>query len=347
MSAANRQSSTSGKKRAKPRIGIEEHLEQLALLRTAPLDDLLPALENALESRVNVVAAKAAQIAAARQVHDLIPGLVASFERFFEKPAASDPQCLAKHAVVKALKDLDYAEHAPFLHGFRHIQMEPTWGGQVDTAVNLRAECALGIAASTDIPRLEKMKILVDGSMDREHIVRIEILRALEQLDGDDSMLLLRLKALLGDSEPAVVGQAIESVLRIEGERAIPWAHQFVKNSGDRIREETALAISASKMPGAVPTLISAWKEEKVASVRSVCLRALGQLRDATAFEFLLTVIETSPAFDAIDALYALSPFDSRPESVTRIAQAVKLRNQDHVRAEFHKLFPALPSTEA
>jgi hypothetical protein len=205
----------------------------------------------------------------------------------------------------------------------------------------------LGIAACIDIPRNEKLTLLVDGCADLEHVVRIEILRALEQLGGHDCMLLLRMKALLGDREPAVVGQAIESVLRLEGEAALDWAQRFLKRGTDEMREEAALAISASRIPGAVDVLLSAWKAESPSIARSGYLRALSQSRDPAALEFLLGLIEAGPTPDAIDALHALASHAGRPESVARIAQAVELRNQDHVRADFHNLFPALPSAEA
>ena len=45
-------------------------------------------------------------------------------------PVKTDPQCWAKNAIVKALKDLNHDDPAVFLRGIEHVQMEPVWGGR-------------------------------------------------------------------------------------------------------------------------------------------------------------------------------------------------------------------------
>ena len=64
-----------------------------------------------------------------------------------------DPQCWGKNAVAKALKELEHREAAPYLRGTAHIQMEPVWGGQQDTAGPLRGICLLALPACPDIDR--------------------------------------------------------------------------------------------------------------------------------------------------------------------------------------------------
>ena len=68
-----------------------------------------------------------------------------AFDRFFDNPVKTDPQCWAKNALSRTLFALEYQEAEVFLRGMRHIQMEPVWGGQSDTAGTLRSTCALAL----------------------------------------------------------------------------------------------------------------------------------------------------------------------------------------------------------
>src|SRR5690242_13807455 len=141
---------------------VEEQVASLSRLRDAPVSDsTLKTLRKGLADRVNLVAAKAAQVAADLRMTPLIPDLVASYNRLFENALSRDPQCWAKNAIVKALTDLDFADSAPFLQGYRYVQMEPTWGGKVDTAVTLRSLCVLALVQCADLPRADKFRYLV------------------------------------------------------------------------------------------------------------------------------------------------------------------------------------------
>src|SRR5579863_862264 len=130
---------------------VEAEVAKLAALAGAPPAEAVPALRKALPDRVNLVVAKAAKIAAQRQERELIPDLLRAFDRLFEKPVERDPQCWGKNAIAKALVDLEHRESAAYLRGVRHIQMEPVWGGQEDTASTLRGTCLLALVSCTDI----------------------------------------------------------------------------------------------------------------------------------------------------------------------------------------------------
>src|SRR5438067_9944158 len=200
---------------------IEQEIERLNELRQAPREAAAAGLRKALGDRVNLVAAKAAKLAAEMEMRELAPDLVRAFDRLFERAAERDPQCWGKNAIAKALVDLDYRESAPFVHGMRHVQMEASFGPPVDTATTLRGICLLALAPCPDLTRQEVMRYLVDGLTDEAHTVRVEAVRGLEVMEGE-SALLLRLKARLGDKEAAVMGQVFDSLLRLEGSRAIP-----------------------------------------------------------------------------------------------------------------------------
>src|SRR3979490_904500 len=120
---------------------MEEHLEQLGKLRSATPAEAIPPLRKALGDKSNLIVAKAAKIAGESMIRELIPDLLAAYKRHFEDPVKRDPQCWAKNAIAKALREMEYGEAEPFLRGARYVQLEPVWGGEQDTAAALRGIC--------------------------------------------------------------------------------------------------------------------------------------------------------------------------------------------------------------
>ncbi len=280
---------------------VENELEAMVVLRDAPAAAALAGLRKALKDPINLIVAKAAAIAAQRQFQELAPDLVRAFERFLTDGPRRDPKCWGKCAIARALNDLDYRESALYLRGVRCIQLEPTFGPpwQADTADLLRGICVLGLAASTDIDRENVLRALVDAAADSAVPVRIEALRAIAQL-GEP--LLIRMKARLGDRESVVMGQAFDSLLALEGEAALPFVAGFLARGADR--EEAALSLGSSRLPGAVAILREAF--EQADDLQEVLLRALGLTRQEEALEFLLEVVRAGRLSDAIAAAQAL-----------------------------------------
>ena len=172
---------------------IEEQLEALGRLRGVSPGDAAPALRKALADRVNLVAAKAANIAADLPAPDLLPDLLRAFDRLFEDPVKRDPQCWGKNAIARALKDLGHRESPAFLRGATHIQMEPVWGGQEDTAGPLRGICLLALPACPLLAREQVLRHMVNALTEPSATVRADAARALVEMQGDESALLLRL----------------------------------------------------------------------------------------------------------------------------------------------------------
>ncbi len=271
---------------------VEAEANAVSMLRDLPGERALPALRAALGNGVNLVVAKAAKVTAEMQLRELTPELLGAFDRLFVKPAERDPQCWAKNAIARTLVDLDYREHAPYLKGARHVQMEPVWGGQEDTAHTLRGTCLLALAACNDLPRAEIFRILVDAAIDPAQVVRVEAVRAIAEMGGDEAALLLRLKARMGDKEPAVIGQVFDSLLRMEPRRALPLVKQYLEGGAEELREEAALALGTSKVEGAVEILLEAFPGAIEPYFRKTMLRALAASRQEKALEFLRALAE-------------------------------------------------------
>ena len=207
---------------------VEAEVDAVSALRDISPEHAASRLRDALADRVNLVAAKAAKITGELQLRQLIPDLLGAFDRLFVKPVERDPQCWAKNAIAQALVDLDYREHAPFMMGARHVQLEAVWNGQEDTAQTLRGTCLLALVSCNDIPRAEIFRVLVDAMADKAQVVRVEAVRAVAEMEGEEASLLLRLKARMGDEEAAVTGQVFDSMLRLEPARALPLVKGYL-----------------------------------------------------------------------------------------------------------------------
>jgi len=315
---------------------IEAEIDRLNSLRDADAATATPALRKALSDRVNLMVAKAAKMAAEMRLGDLIPDLLSAFERLFEKPVERDPQCWGKNAISKALVTLGHENSVPFLRGIHHIQMEPIWGGEADTAATLRGTCALALPACSDISRGEILRHLVDALGDRALPVRSDAVRAVAQMQGDEAILLLRLKARHGDSESEVVGQAFDYLLQLEGDRAIPFVADFLDPKLGPPAEEAALALGSSRLEGAVAVLEQAYTRQRDPDYRPVLLRALSSTRHPRALEFLLNMVRNARENEALGAIEALALNRDSPDIRRQVEQAAQ---RETVRAHFRKSF--------
>src|SRR5258708_480501 len=196
---------------------FEEQLAELDKLRHQPPEVSVEALRKALAHRNNFVVAKAADLVRTLELPQLIPELLLAFDRFFSDAIKNDPQCWAKNALSRALAAFEHQDAAIFLRGMRHIQLEPVWGGSSDTAGTLRATCALALVQCRSLSEPDLLAHLVELLADKDKSVRVEAVRAIEQVASTSAALLLRLKATLGSDEPEVLAACYSGILRTEG----------------------------------------------------------------------------------------------------------------------------------
>jgi HEAT repeat protein len=288
----------SGKRR------FEEQIAALDQLRQQPPEARVEPLRKALDHRNNFVVAKAADLARESGLTDLTPDLLKAFDRFFENPEKSDPQCWAKNAISRTLAAFEVQNPEVFLSGMRHIQLEAVWGGRSDTAGTLRATCALALVQCRRLTNDELLAHLIDLFADTEKTVRAEMARAIEQVGSPSASLLLRLRATLAHDEPEVLGACYSGILRLEGISAIPWVSRFLITGGDAAGE-AALAIAGTHSPQAFVVLEKALDTASDPWFRSVLLSAIALTRQDTAMEFLLELVK-SESLDAERAIEAV-----------------------------------------
>lgn len=263
---------------------VEEMVAAIEVLRSASANAAEP-LRKALKDRNNYVCSKAAAVAGDLLLRDLIPDLLAAFERFLKNGAKTDPQCWAKNAIVKALKDLNHEDPAVYLQGLEHVQMEPVWGGEADSATALRGASALALVACS-MPRDAILVRLCDALGDPAVRVRADVARAVGQLPGQDSILMLRTKALAGD-KVEVIGQCFLSLLGMDPRGSIPFVARFLASPVDDLRFEAAAALGECPEREAVETLIARWRFEKSPEMKRAIVLSLGVSRLKEAKDFL------------------------------------------------------------
>ena len=101
-------------------------------------------LAEVLGSKHSIAIAQAAKLIGEHEIHSLTPQLVNTFDRLMEKAADRDPGCRAKAEIADTLYRLEHRDAEVFLRGLHHVQREPIWGGQVDTAPKLRGALCAG-----------------------------------------------------------------------------------------------------------------------------------------------------------------------------------------------------------
>src|ERR1700722_998047 len=288
---------------------FEEQVAALDAIRQEPEEARLAPLRKALGHRNNFIVAKAAGLVRDFRMAQLTAELLTAFDRFFDNPVKTDPQCWAKNALSRALAAMEYQEAEIYLRGMRHIQMEPVWGGQSDTAGTLRANSALALVQCRSLTDSVLLAYLVDLAGDKEKSVRAEAARAIEQVGSPSASLLLRQRAILGNDEPEVLGACYSGVLRLDGVSAIPWIARFLSTSDDSAAE-AALAIAGTHSVQGFNTLRECFVQADDPWWLSVLLSAIALTRQDAALEFLLDLVRTESlnAEAAIEAILRSMP---------------------------------------
>jgi HEAT repeat protein len=304
---------------------LEHKVEALAALRDVASAEAGEKLRKALKDRSNYLVSKAAALAGELNLTELIPDLVQGFDRFMIEAVKTDPQCWAKNAIVKTLKDLNHDDPAIFLRGLGHVQMEAVWGGTVDTAITLRGACALALVTCA-LDRQAILTRLTDLLVDKP-TVRIEAIRALGQCPGHDTELLLRLKAMLPEEEAAVTGQCFDALLDMAAAESVPFVAGFLTNPDPDVRSEAVAALAASREPQAVEALKVCFEGRSDNALKTAILQSLAGARQPAAAEFLLTVIAEGRSEHAALAVASAGQSRFRDESRERVEAIVRRRD--------------------
>jgi len=304
---------------------FDEQMGALDALKGRELDaEAIALIKRSLANRNNFVVAKAARLAEDNGLADLLPELLAAYDRFFTNPEKTDPQCWAKNALSRALARLECRDKDVFLRGLRHRQPEPTWGGRSDSAGTLRANCAHALVACNGLDNQELLILLLDPLVDEDKTVRLETVRVLAQL-GEIAVPVLRLRAMIRSQppeEPEVLGQCYAALLAIEHDAATPFVASFLE-TGDDPAGEAAFALAETRSPAALAALLRREKSFADEWFSGVLMNAIALTRLPEAIDHLMGLIEREER-EAPRAIEALGRIATSEELRARLARAVE-----------------------
>jgi HEAT repeat protein len=280
---------------------------------------------NALRDKSSRVVAKAATLAGESHLHEREKDLLAAYARFLVDPVKRDPNCFAKGAIARALVELECQDVTFFLDGIRYLQLEPVWGGSVDTAIDLRSSCAMGLVASGYSRAIPELAALL---ADKEARARQGAARAIACGNPREAEALLRFKVLAGDAEPEVLGECFNGLLSIAPDECVPFVGAQLAHANEAVRDFAALALGESRHPAALAQLREAWDQAYVmADMRAVLIRAAALHRSEAAFDWLVSIIETGSRAQAEIAADALSVYERNAKLLERVRAALAKRD--------------------
>lgn len=279
------------------------------------------ALRDALADRSNRVVAKAAELIGESDDKQFEADLLAAYTSLLADAVKSDPGCLGKTAIAEALVRLECRDLAFYRSGIKYQQHEPVWGGDEDTAAQLRATCAAGLVLCASL--LEALDRFAELLADPCKAARIGAARAIASLAHPEGGPMVRLKLLVGDKEPEVVGECCAALLQLAPETGSALVVRLLGSHDPDVCVQVALALAESRSRQAFEPLRSAWQRQRELSVRATFLVCIGLLRSAEANEFLLSLIRGPDAKAAADALIALKVHRHSDDLRREIEEAV------------------------
>ena len=318
---------------------IDAKLARLKVIALEPVDEIVAKELSSMIAGVNIyVAAQAAKVAADRAVRSLAPLMGEALKKALDKPAKDDKGCLGKTKMAEALNALDFFDEELFLRGVRHVQKEPSYGGDVDTAANLRCQCAMGLVRSGK--PADVLRILADMLFEAEPTPRDVAAKNLGfAMMSDAAEMLLRAKVHAGDTHFEVIESCFAGLLNIAPNRYHEFVGEYVTGSNNDLASAAAMALAMSRDKArASAFLLECYGKTFYGSQKEMLLTPIAITRTKEAFSFLMGVIEIAPTAQALAAVRAMACFAPTGDDAAKILQAVDKRDDRALTAEYERV---------
>jgi hypothetical protein len=233
---------------------------------------------------------------------------------------------------------LDQSAARVYFAGLKHVQMEGSFGPPVDAAAELRGLSAQGLAR---MGHPEALQECVNLLVDQEIAARSGAVRAIADSGSQEGVLLLRLKALVGDSNLEVTAECFAGLLRLAPAPSVEFVADFARRGSDDLAEAAAFALGETHLAAAFPVLRRLWEETARPERKRTLLLAMAMLRLDEAFEFLYERLEQDSERTAANAVSALAIY-SRDDAVrSRVEATIAKRKSAALKSEFEREFRA------
>ncbi len=320
------------------RLSQKAKVALLEEYKEGPLPPGAPAhLEGFLKDTTALVTAEAAKIVKKYRLKEMVPHLVNAFHRLAPQPYKADIGCLAKTAIVDALDTMDYNDTEDvFYRGITLVQPEPGWGETNDTASELRARCGMALAR---IPHPRVFFLLVNLVADNEPQARTGAVRALAYLGTRESELLLRMKVLNGDPQPAIISECLSGLMSIEPDRSMDFTAAFLDSRDPAVIEDAAIALGESRHPRALEILREHRERAILQTDKHLFILPIALTRLDEAFQYLLEIVEQEHEDSAVRAVESLPAAGIDDQRLEQVHRAIELRPEKEIKEAFNKYF--------
>ena len=316
---------------------IERALDRLGELRSAEASDsVVEEIRGFLSNRSNLVIAKAARVVRELRIAVLVPEMLAAFDKLMTNAPKLDKRCTATTELLTALYEMDYDDAAPYLKGLKHVQLEASFGPPVDEAAKLRALGAQGLLRTRYSEALSEVVPLL---VDREPAARIGAVRGLAANGGEAGTLLLRLKVLTGDSEPAVLGDCFSGLLASSPDKSVTFVAPYLDAKDDAVAEAAMLALGESRLSTAYEVLREKWERSLGSPARKTLLAAIASSRLDEAVTFLVSLVASASIQTAGDAVEALTIYRHSEKITNNVREALTARGDKRLMDRFAQAF--------
>jgi len=318
---------------------LEQKLAQIAELRRGePTSAAIKTLQSILAKDQGAAVARAAELMVEWGLFDQQAQLAQAFKRLLEGGTDADPQCWGKVALVKALQTLGWHDPEVYLLGCRCVQPEPVWGGQEDSAPSLRALSAQALAECPGVSYDRAIDVLVGLLADPAWNVRVGAAQAVARLGYPQGAPLLKLKVLVGDLEPRVIGACLEGLLHLARTEALPFLQELLGHKDASVRMEAICALAASSLPEAVNLATRTWNTFTDPRSRKAVIAALANSHTPEALNFLLELLSQANRPEAMAVLGAIGPRLREPDLSEQARQAIAQNPNPALRDELEAL---------
>lgn len=314
---------------------LEDRLAELDALRGEPKTDAtVEALRHALGLKNSFIVARAAELVGEFELRELGDALVSAFDRLIDAGHEVDKGCRGKLAVVDALQKMNTGEDRVFLRGAMHVQMEPVYGGRVDTAGGLRNTSAIGLVRMN---HPESLLVLADLLADPDSGVRSDAARTLAYRGAADGLPLLRMRVRMGDEDPNVLTECLLAMLQLDAGRSLDFVEAVFLGADPLLSESAALAVGQSRQPEGLDRLRRWWNQTQDKDLRKTLVLAIAMLRTDDATAYLIAQVGQGRYDDACDAVDALSIYRHDEAICQRVLDAAASHDDDDLPAYAHE----------
>ncbi len=317
---------------------VEKLLEDLAAAGDLPEPRRSALLRKGMAHKQGMVVHAAVKVVRRRALTSFVPEFESLFASLLDKPEL-DRGCTIKMLILETLKEWESIPPSLLRAATRHRQLEPVYGGSVDTAAPMRAWAVNRLSEAGDphlLPILCEMLYETPGSpkVQDEPSPRIAAARVLGQYRLDSAALLLRAKMLGGDAarEANVADDVIGEVVGALFCTQMSWAEPLVDAAIPTLSEgqlaSLAISLGEQRSARAARLLLKHWPTVQFTDAAEPWQLGLALSRQDDAVDFLLEQVRTGSKAHARSAVAALSNF--RTESLTTRLKAAIAARPDH-----------------